>query len=148
MNLQKPKKKNSMVATNLLFIFKSLEATDKIDNNWLWKQTHINSWNASWSIVIDFVLILNLIKSPKFIFNLWVVLKSWARVIRKYFNEQFSYLNLILETWNWKSIKNTWSIEAKILEKNLNFKANFKIRFLRRNDTSTRIKNFKASSYL
>ena len=142
MNLQKPKKKNSMVATNLLFIFKSLEATDKIDNNWLWKQTHINSWNASWSIVIDFVLILNLIKSPKFIFNLWVVLKSWARVIRKYFNYIFSYQNIFLDTSNWKLIFNTWSIEAKMLRKEHEIQINKKVRFLRRNDEMTRIKNF------
>ena len=43
--------------------------------------------------------------------------KSWARVFRKYFYWQFWYQNLILETWNWKSIQNTWSIEAKIFEK-------------------------------
>ena len=42
--------------------------------------------------------------------------KSWAGVIRKNFNWRFWYLNFILETWNWKLTKNTWLIEANILE--------------------------------
>ena len=41
-------------------------------------------------------------------------------------------------------IKNTWSIEAKILLKNLEIQANFKVRFLRRNDRLARIENFEA----
>ena len=71
--------------------------------------------------------------------------KNWARVIRKYFNWRFWHLNLILETWNWKSIKNTWSIEAKILEERLEIQAHFKVSFLRRNAETSRRKNFKAS---
>ena len=43
----------------------------------------------------------------------------WARVIRKYFNCLFRYLNLIFEIWNWKLIKNTWSTVSKILEKKI-----------------------------
>ena len=41
-------------------------------------------------------------------------------------------------------IKNSWSIEAKILDEKLEIQAHFKVRFLRRNDKLTRIKNFKA----
>ena len=59
----------------------------------------------------------------------------WARVIRKYFNCLFRYLNLIFEIWNWKLIKNTWSTVSKILEKkNLEIQVNFKVNFLQRND--------------
>ena len=68
--------------------------------------------------------------------------KNWAWVIRKYFNWLFGWLNLVLETWNEKLMKNTWSIEAKILQKNLEIQANFKVRFLRRNAEMSRIKNF------
>ena len=56
----------------------------------------------------------------------------------------FRCLNHGLETWNWKSIKNTWSIEAKILIKKFEIEASFKVRFLPRNDEMTRIGNFKA----
>jgi len=69
-------------------------------------------------------------------------MKSWARVIRKYFNWGFRYQNLIWETWTWKLMKNTWSIEAKILEEKLEIQANDKVRFLRRNAEMTWIKNF------
>ena len=41
-------------------------------------------------------------------------------------------------------IKNTWSIEAKILYENLEIQAGFKVRFLRRNDRMARIENFEA----
>ena len=68
--------------------------------------------------------------------------KSWARVIRKYFNWWFWYLKLMLETWNWKLIKNTWFIEAKILDQKLEIQAHFKVRFIRRNDKMPWIKNF------
>ena len=68
----------------------------------------------------------------------------WARVIRKYFIWLFRYLNLVWETWNWKSIKNTWSIEAKILVEKLEIQAHFKVSFLRRNAEMPRIKNFRA----
>ena len=66
----------------------------------------------------------------------------WARVIRKYFNCLFWYLNLIWETWNWKLIKNTWSIEVKILVEKLEIQANFKVRFVRRNAEMSQIDNF------
>ena len=41
-------------------------------------------------------------------------------------------------------IKNTWSIEAKILVKMLEIQAGFKVSFLRRNDEMNQIENFKA----
>ena len=41
-------------------------------------------------------------------------------------------------------IKNTGSIEAKILIENPKIEPNSKVRFLRRNDEMTRIMNFKA----
>ena len=47
-------------------------------------------------------------------------------------------------TCNWNSIKNTWSIEAKILHERLEIQANFKVRFLRQNDKMTWIDNFRA----
>ena len=67
--------------------------------------------------------------------------KNWTRVTRKYFNWRFWHRNLILEPQNWKLIKNTWSIEAKILVEKLEIQGHFKVRFLRRNDRMTRIKN-------
>ena len=70
------------------------------------------------------------------------VQKSWARVIRKYFNWQFWYQNFILETWNWKLIQNTWSIETKMFHKILKIQANLKVSFLRRNDKMHLIKEF------
>ena len=51
-------------------------------------------------------------------------------------------MNLIIETWNWILIKNTWYIEAKILAEKLEIQAGFKVSFLRRNDEMPRIKNF------
>ena len=39
-------------------------------------------------------------------------------------------------------IKNTWSIEAKILDKKFKIQAGFKVSFLRRNDKMAQIKNF------
>ena len=68
--------------------------------------------------------------------------QNWARVIRKIFYGLFRYLKLILGTWNQKLIQNTWSIEAKIFQENLEIQASFKVRFLRRNDKMTRMKNF------
>ena len=56
--------------------------------------------------------------------------KIWARVIRKVFNALFEYQKFALETWNWKLIKNTWSIEGKILGKVLEIQANKEISFL------------------
>ena len=41
-------------------------------------------------------------------------------------------------------MKNTWSIEVKILSKVLEIQANKKVSFLRRNDKMTQIENFKA----
>ena len=41
-------------------------------------------------------------------------------------------------------IKNTGSIEAKILVENPKIEASLKVRFLRRNDEMTQIMNFKA----
>ena len=73
-----------------------------------------------------------------------IVQENWSRVIRKYFNWRFWYLNFILETWNWKLMKNTWSIEAKMLDENLEIQAHFKVRFLRRNDKLNWIKYFQA----
>ena len=49
---------------------------------------------------------------------------------------------MILETWNEKLVKNTWSIEAKILPKNLEIQAEFKVGLLQRNDEMPRTKNF------
>ena len=68
--------------------------------------------------------------------------KNWARVIRKYINWGFWHQNLILETWNWKLIKNTWSIKGKILKKYLKIQASLKVRFLQRNDEMPRMKIF------
>ena len=45
-------------------------------------------------------------------------------------------------------MKNTSSIEAKILVEKLEIQAHFKVRFLRRNDKLPRIKNFKAYFFL
>ena len=70
--------------------------------------------------------------------------KNWAWVIRKYFSWLFGWLNLVLETWNEKLMKNTWSIEAKILVEKLEIQAHFKVNFLRRNAEMPRIKNFRA----
>ena len=39
--------------------------------------------------------------------------KIWAWVIRKYFNSDFRCQNLILQTWNWKLIKKTWSLGSQ-----------------------------------
>ena len=69
-----------------------------------------------------------------------IFFENWARVIRKNFNWIFRCLNLVWETWNWKLIKNTWSIDAKILVKNFKIQANFKVSFLRRNAEMSRIK--------
>ena len=41
-------------------------------------------------------------------------------------------------------MKNTWSIEATILNEKLQIEANCKVSFLRRNDKMTQIENFKA----
>ena len=41
-------------------------------------------------------------------------------------------------------MQNTWSIEAKIKGEDLEIQANFKVRFLRRNDRMARIENFEA----
>ena len=41
-------------------------------------------------------------------------------------------------------IKNTWSIEAKILIKNLEIQAGLKVSFLRRNDEMAWMYDFKA----
>ena len=49
-----------------------------------------------------------------------------------------------LGTWNQKLIQNTWFIEAKTVYKSLKIQANFKVRFLRRNDRMARIENFEA----
>ena len=51
---------------------------------------------------------------------------------------------MILETWNWKLIKNTWSIETKIFHKILKIQAKLKVSFLRRNDEMAWMYDFKA----
>ena len=79
---------------------------------WTWKHTRAKNWNCC-------------SKSQN---------QNWARVIRKIFYGLFRYLNLILGTWNQKLIQNSWSIEAKILQENLEIQASFKVRFLRWND--------------
>ena len=76
--------------------------------------------------------------------NIELLFKNWARVIREFFNWLFRYLKLILETWIQKLIQNTWSVESKIFQKNLEIQAIFKVRFLRRKAEMTWIKNFKA----
>ena len=59
--------------------------------------------------------------------------QDWARVIWIFFNRLFSYLNLILETWNQKLTQNTWSIEAKLFHGKFEIHGHFKVRFLRQN---------------
>ena len=70
--------------------------------------------------------------------------KSWARVIRKTFKSLLRHEILILQPWYWKLMKNTWSIEHKILVEKLEIQARKKVRFLRRNDKLAQIENFKA----
>ena len=64
--------------------------------------------------------------------------------IEKSFKFPYSHQKLILKPWYWKSLKNTWPIEAKICNKVLEIQANKKVEILRRNDKLTRIKNSKA----
>ena len=64
--------------------------------------------------------------------------------IEKCFKFPYSHQKFILQSWYWKSLKNTWPIEAKICNKVLEIQANKKVEFLRQNDELTRIKNSKA----
>ena len=64
--------------------------------------------------------------------------------IEKSFKCSKTHQKLSLQSWNWKSLKNTWPIEAKICNKVLEIQANKKVEFLRQNDELTRIKNSKA----
>ena len=61
--------------------------------------------------------------------------------IEKSFKCSKTRQKLSLQSWNWKSLKNTWPIEAKICNKVLQIQANKKVEILQRNDKLTRIKN-------
>ena len=64
--------------------------------------------------------------------------------IEKSFKFPYSHQKFILQSWYWKSFKNTWFIEAKIFNKVLKIQANKKVGKLRRNDELTWTKNSKA----
>ena len=64
--------------------------------------------------------------------------------IEKSFKCSKTRQKLSLQSWNWKLLKNTWPIEAKICNKVLEIQANKKVGILRMNDKSTRMKNSKA----
>ena len=54
----------------------------------------------------------------------------------------FWYENLVWETWNCKLMKNTWFVEAKILDKKFEIQPNSKVNFLQQNAVMTPLENF------
>ena len=64
--------------------------------------------------------------------------------IEKSFKFPYSHQKLILQSWYWKSLKNTWIKEAKLFNKRPEIQVNKKVEILRNKDKLSRTKNSKA----